>query len=158
MTVIDILKDNETDLMLKDYLRKMTKFAGEEYTINSITQEENIKDSLSNFTSKFDKTSNNDLTFAFIKSSILDSKKDNRTSIITKTLLKERKYADLIFLVNFNLGYRRELTKNLIKQSNSTYEELFSKKENKDEIINQLIDLKAYELEINKNLLNKAKQ
>ena len=94
----------------------------------------------------------------FIKSSILDSKKDNRTSIITKTLLKERKYADLIFLVNFNLGYRRELTKNLIKQSNSTYEELFSKKENKDEIINQLIDLKAYELEINKNLLNKAKQ
>ena len=155
MTVIDIIKDNETDLMLKDYLKKMTDFVGEEYTIISITQEENIKDSVSRFTSKFDSSTNNELAVAFVKSSILAPKKENRASIITKTLLKERKYADLIFLVNYNLGYRRELTKDFIEQSDSTYEELFSKIENKEEIMKQLVGLKAYETALNKHFFDR---
>lgn len=140
----NVLKESETEVLLKAFLLKINMFMGEEVAASTLTTQSDIIESLNEYTSKFKNSSNNEIAFLLIRSAIL-SNHNNYFIEVIKQKLAFGEYQDILDLINFNYAFRKNLTKVLINQSNRTDKELFNNLKNKNHVIEDLDNIKFYE-------------
>lgn len=139
-----LLKENENELLLKEYFYKFNNIAGEDYAISVLSSDKDIKTSLNYYTSSFPNIESNDIAFILLKSVILSNDK-NYYSEVVKDKVSLGELNDIVYLINENLGFRRSLTRTFIRQSNKTNKELYNKLDNKENAIRDLSTINFYE-------------
>ena len=142
MSSKELLKESDIDTKVKEYFKKVEGFAGSDYAIVSALAENNLKDSLTLFSSSFDGVSNAELTFSFLKSAILSEESDNK---YVETFLNLEDFGSLAFLINENKSVRKSIVKGLVSQCGESFETTYSKSQNQEKVLEQLSKLKEYE-------------
>lgn len=143
----EILRENEVDIKLKDYFKKLIDMVGYDYALVSLSTEDDIKDSISSFSSQFDEVTNMELTISLLRSNIISGDSNNE---FVKRLLASQNFEDLIFLVNHNFGIRRAMTREFMNHCYESNESTYEKRNNKKNALRQLENLKLFEQKINK--------
>ena len=142
MADLTIVKENETELKLKEYFKKLIDLAGYDYALVTLSTEDSIKDSITSFSNRFDNCTDLELTMALLKAGILEGQQKDK---IVKSLIEDQHYEDLAFLVNYNFGIRRALTRDFMNHCYESNESTYEKKDNKEEILARLATLKTFE-------------
>lgn len=140
----ELLKESDTEVLLKTFLYQINMFLGEEVAVSSLSLRNDMVESLNEYTSKFEGKENNEIAFLLIRSAIL-SNQDNYFNEVVKSKLAFGEYQDVLDLVNLNYAFRKSLTRNLMNQSKKTDKELFEKLDNKENVIKDLDNIKFYE-------------
>lgn len=139
-----ILEETKTEMLLKAFLTKMNMFMGEEIAVSTLALRSDMIDSLNEYTSKFENNSNNEIAFLLMRSVLLSNQNNYYIDVI-KTKIAFGEYQDALDLINFNIAFRKSLTKNLINQSKKTDKELYEELQNKKHVIEDLDNIKFYE-------------
>ena len=139
-----ILEETKTEMLLKAFLAKMNMFMGEEIAVSTLALRSDMIDSLNEYTSKFENNSNNEIAFLLMRSVLLSNQNNYYIDVI-KTKIAFGEYQDVLDLINFNIAFRKSLTKNLINQSKKTDKELYEELQNKKHVIEDLDNIKFYE-------------
>lgn len=139
-----LLEETKTEILLKAFLLKMNMFMGEEFAASTLATNNDMVESLNEFTSKFENSSNNEIAFLLIRSAILSNKNSYFIEVI-KQKIAFGEYQTVLDLVNFNYAFRKNLTKNLINQSKKTDKQLYEELKNKDHVFEDLDNIKFFE-------------
>ena len=139
-----ILKESELETSLKEYLNKMSKFMGEDFTSLILSADKDIVESLNIFTNAFKDSNSDEITFILLRGAVLSNSKDYHVQVI-KSNVSNGDLQDSLFLVNENMGFRKSLTRNLMNNSNVTDRELFNTLNDKETALQDLDTLIFYE-------------
>ena len=138
---MEVLKDSKEDIKLKNYFNRINNIVGEDYASLTLSANESIKKSLSNFTSDLEDIKEENIIFSLLKSAVLSNDKHNSSVAAAKYLIEKGSIEDLITAVNVNLSFRKALTKVFIKQSHRTYERIYELKNDNDNTLGELLSL-----------------
>lgn len=141
----EVLKESDTEELLKDYLSKINMFLGEDVAVSSLSTNDDIIQSLNALTTRFENNKSMDIAFILLRGAVLSSNKKNFYVQDIKNLISYGEFQTMLDLIYTNPAYRKGLTRNLICQSKETDEELYNKLENKEHIIEDLDNLRFYE-------------
>lgn len=140
----EVLKETEMDKKLKNFFKKMINITGEGYASITLSTEESIKDSLTRFSEDFDDVDEDEIIFALIKAALISNDYDSDSIDLAKQIVKEKKIDDLIFLIDYNFYFRKEITKNYMSQCLETNLQTYKKSYEENSTINNLLILNEY--------------
>ena len=139
-----LLKDSETEILLKKYLLKIDKFMGEEFAITTLCSDEDIIRSLKEYTFTFDGKNSQEIAFTLIRNALL-SNNNSDLIVLIKEKIEFGELQDVLDMVSSGINCRRQLAKLFIHQADKTDKELYDRLENKEHVIEDLDNLKFYE-------------
>lgn len=150
----EALKERLIDIRLKEYFNKMKTVVGYEYTYLTLSTDESIKKSLMTFSKHFDKFDENTIALALLRSSVLSNEK-NPTNDIVREYIAEDRLEDLVTAVHCNFAFRKSLTKIYMNHSKETNEETYSKGNDNNNKIGDLLSLIYFEQYLKREKANK---
>ncbi len=141
----ELLRERKSESLLKNYLDEKSNIFGEEYVVQLLSSEEDIKEAINS--ESFKNLTSNQIIFSLLRIAILSNEKNHITHAV-ELLIKERKIDDLIEGVKSNYQLRKGLTRIAINESLRFNNQLFERNENKTKALAELAILSKYEKRI----------
>lgn len=143
-----LLEEQEIDLRLKAFFKHLDSFVGEDYACLVLSSDISITESLKMFSKKFDDVSDIDIIISLLKASVISNDKDSYINNLVKDYINNGDFEELIDLVNKNLSVRKMLTRNFIRSSYSDNYRIYSKKNDDDNTLGNVLSLKYYKMSL----------
>ena len=150
------LKELKIERELKQYFKYIDSVFGDDYASLLLSLDPSLKNSLQIRTDKFGYTNDEDIIISLLKSSILSKDKNSYINILVKNYIENGDLEDIMELVKSNYSIRKMLTRNFVTESYGSNWEHYSKIDDDDNTLGNLLTLNYFHSSIHSNN-NKSK-
>ena len=145
-----LLKENCTDIFLKEYFSHMEDILGSDVVVETALENPSISSSIDEYTRIVSNSGVNDLDadVSILKSLVLSNNSDNEYYLqFAKKMIFNNKVDELIDIMKENIHLKRALVGDYLKNAPYTFAKQYEKSKDKDLAIGLLGTLQCYSIE-----------
>lgn len=145
------LKEFKIERDLKQYFKYVDSVFGEDYASQLLSLNSSLKESLKIFTDKFEYTNDEDIIISLLKASILSKDKNKYINLLVKDYIENGDLEEIVELVKTNYSIRKMLTRIFTMESYGSNWELYSKLNDNDNTLGNILTLNYFHDSIHNN-------
>ena len=135
------LKERKIESNLKKFFQFMENLYGDEFSSLILSTTISPKESLEMFTSSFPNITDTDIILALIKASILSRDVEEKYNRYVRHMVSNGRFEDLMNVIYNNRTLRKQLTMNYIRDCYGTNQQIYSKKEDNDNTLGDMLSI-----------------